>query len=696
VIPAPLAHELWWPVDERSAALELLARRTGRARPAGAEDDPAAPVRARLAVDTHGVRVRYEQVPELVRAAGPAVLTCFGSDGPQLLALQGPADLLGRVCVLRRDGRPQRVAASKVVAALRQGIEASVAPSIDELLADAGLSPRREARARARLLAERLNGRALGGGVLVRPAAEGGWLALAREAGVLGPVGWALTTRGLATALSLVGWVWVGRGALAGRVAPGWVAGWALLMLTAMVLTRLSRWHQGRAAIRAGSQMKALLLHGAMRSDPQEFKRQGVGGALARVHESQAIEDLVLSGGLATVLAVFNLLVAAWALTQAPAGGVMLLLLVGLVGAGVAGSARLHRLLARWTAHRRRLSDLLVERMTGHRTRRVQGSAAHRFDGEDEALEGYHEASRRLDTFTVGLTQLLSAAFPLGAVAVLGAAFVGGGLAPAQVAVAVGAILWSQAALAEIGSRLSALVNAAVSWQEVGPLVRSARTPGRPGRGLQLPTAPARPGEPVLRARDLRFGWSTGRPAIRGASLAIAQGDRVLLTGPSGSGKSTLAQLLVGARAPDDGVVLLRGLDQESVGHDSWRRAAVAAPQFHDNHIFEHSLLFNLLLGRQWPPSEADVAEARELCEELGLGPLLTRMPAGISQIVGSSGWQLSHGERSRVFLARALLQGAQVVVLDESFAALDPVLVERCLGVVRQRAPALVVVAHP
>ena len=48
-------------------------------------------------------------------------------------------------------------------------------------------------------------------------------------------------------------------------------------------------------------------------------------------------------------------------------------------------------------------------------------------------------------------------------------------------------------------------------------------------------------------------------------------------------------------------------------------------------------------------------------------------MPAGLLQIVGETGWQLSHGERSRLYIARALLQGAAVLILDESFAALDP-----------------------
>jgi ATP-binding cassette subfamily B protein len=101
-------------------------------------------------------------------------------------------------------------------------------------------------------------------------------------------------------------------------------------------------------------------------------------------------------------------------------------------------------------------------------------------------------------------------------------------------------------------------------------------------------------------------------------------------------------------------------------------------------------------MGRDWPPSAADLQQAGEVCEELGLGELLQRMPAGLQQQVGETGWQLSHGERSRVFLARALLQQADLTILDESFAALDPQTLERCLKSAFGRANTLMVIAHP
>src|SRR5262249_36727856 len=149
-------------------------------------------------------------------------------------------------------------------------------------------------------------------------------------------------------------------------------------------------------------------------------------------------------------------------------------------------------------------------------------------------------------------------------------------------------------------------------------------------------------------------------------------------------------------RQPTSGLLLLDGLDYPTLGGKGWRARVAAAPQYHDNHVLSETFVFNVLLGRRWPPLREDIVEAREVCNELGLGELLDRMPGGLGQMVGETGWRLSHGERSRVFIARALLQRSQLVVLDESFAALDPKTLERSLRCVLKRAPSLLVIAHP
>jgi ATP-binding cassette subfamily B protein len=88
--------------------------------------------------------------------------------------------------------------------------------------------------------------------------------------------------------------------------------------------------------------------------------------------------------------------------------------------------------------------------------------------------------------------------------------------------------------------------------------------------------------------------------------------------------------------------------------------------------------------------------EADAVCRELQLGELLDSMPAGMQQMIGESGWRLSHGERSRLFIARTLLQRARLIILDESLAALDPETLKISLQCVLKRSNTLLLIAHP
>ena len=106
-------------------------------------------------------------------------------------------------------------------------------------------------------------------------------------------------------------------------------------------------------------------------------------------------------------------------------------------------------------------------------------------------------------------------------------------------------------------------------------------------------------------------------------------------------------------------------------------------------------LAFNLLMGTEWPAGENEFARAESVLRELGLGPTLDRMPSGLLQTVGETGWQLSHGERSRVYLARALLQQPDVLILDESFAQLDSENMHLALDAVAARHSAVLLIAH-
>jgi ATP-binding cassette subfamily B protein len=260
-------------------------------------------------------------------------------------------------------------------------------------------------------------------------------------------------------------------------------------------------------------------------------------------------------------------------------------------------------------------------------------------------------------------------------------------------------VLLAYRAFGAAAAGLAALLRAGVAAKEVMPLFAAARETGDAAAVSVHPASRAVSEETnkvLVQIQDVVFRYRPhGEPVLDRCNLVIQRGDRVLLEGSSGGGKSTLAALLVGLQRPESGLLLLDGLDRATLG-DAWRQLSSAAPQFHENYILTGTLAFNLLMGRRWPASDAELAEAEALCRELGLGELLDRMPSGLMQVVGETGWQLSHGERSRVYLARALLQEAELVVLDESFAALDPETLERCLRCALARAATLVVIAHP
>jgi ATP-binding cassette subfamily B protein len=255
-------------------------------------------------------------------------------------------------------------------------------------------------------------------------------------------------------------------------------------------------------------------------------------------------------------------------------------------------------------------------------------------------------------------------------------------------------IYWALRQLVEIVPGLAA---AALAWRRTRPLFLAA------ARGAVAPSVVATTvddaaagGRGLLVARDVGFQYGTrSEPALRNCSFAIRRGERILLTGTSGSGKSTLGSLLCGLRQPSSGALMLGGFDHHSLGPTRWRERSGGVPQFHENHVLSATMVFNLAMGRGWPPTREDWQAIETLCQELDLGPLLARMPAGLQQMVGDSGWQLSHGERSRVFVARSLLQDLEVRVLDESFAALDPETFEKVLDCVLRRTRTLIVVAH-
>jgi ATP-binding cassette subfamily B protein len=280
------------------------------------------------------------------------------------------------------------------------------------------------------------------------------------------------------------------------------------------------------------------------------------------------------------------------------------------------------------------LTHDLVERMVGHRTRLAQEPRDHWHDGEDQALDHYHEVSASMDRRAALLTALAPRGWLIVGILALTPAFVSGSGSTAALAVGIGGTLLAFRALQRLVEGLRSLVGAGVAWKQVAPLFRAAARPQLNGT-----PSPAPDGRTVIEAHELVFRYrDRGEPVLRGCNLNIGAGDKLVLEGPSGGGKSTLAALIAGLRQPESGLLLASGLDRHTLGSSGWRRVVAFAPQFHENHVLTGTFAFNLLLGRQRLLTPQDFEEAETVCGELGLGELLKRMPAGLLQLVGETG----------------------------------------------------------
>jgi ATP-binding cassette subfamily B protein len=700
---------LTWPAARLGEVLAALAKHGGQAALREAAPVPPAAVctgadnclgpwvegtAAWFGCEAEPVEASYAESVKLVAGAAPALLRVPGAGEPRFVALL--AGGRRRAAVLMPDHTVARPTLEAVRQVLSTPLEAAHGEAVEQLLCEAGLRGVGRKRARRSLLGELLTDKRIGGW-LVRPTAADAATAVRRD-GVLRLFLILIAAYLGGAAFWLLAWWLLGAMALRGQPEHGYLIAWLLLLLTLVPCRLIGSFAGGALAVRAGTILKRRLLSGALRLEPDEVRRQGVGQLLGRTMEADQVATLALTGGFVGLMALFELTLAGAVLGAGAGSGLHVGLMVGTVLVTVLLTWRYTRRRHASTEERLRLTNDLVERMFGHRTRLAQQSPERWHTGEDEALAHYLGSLTRLDW----LGNVLQVAVPRGwlVLALLGLApsFVQGEGSAPHLAVAVGGIVLAFQALRNLGNALEQLTAAAVARQRVRKFWEAADLPEPIGHPrLICPGPGAGAAGALLTARSLTFRFGDpGEPILRGADLQIAAGDRVLLEGASGCGKSTLAAVLAGARSPDSGLLLLGGLDPATLGANGWRRRVVLAPQFHENHVFMGTFAFNALLGREWPPTPGDLREAERVCRAVGLGPLLDRMPGGLAQMVGESGWRLSHGEKSRLFVARALLQRADLLILDESFAALDPVTLQQSLSFVLREAPAVLVIAHP
>jgi ATP-binding cassette subfamily B protein len=208
---------------------------------------------------------------------------------------------------------------------------------------------------------------------------------------------------------------------------------------------------------------------------------------------------------------------------------------------------------------------------------------------------------------------------------------------------------------------------------------------------LPAPTRPRVPSTYDVRFSAVDFSYDGSNKVLNDVSASCPQGTVTAIVGPSGSGKTTMTRLIPRFFDVTGGVIEIGGVDiREIPQHELLRRIAIV---FQDVVLVRDTVRENIRLGRP-DATDADVEAAARAAR---MHDVIEKMPEGYDTVVTGRGGVLSGGERQRLTIARAILQDAPIVLLDEATAMVDPeneVAVQEALSeLTRNRT--LLVVAH-
>ena len=171
----------------------------------------------------------------------------------------------------------------------------------------------------------------------------------------------------------------------------------------------------------------------------------------------------------------------------------------------------------------------------------------------------------------------------------------------------------------------------------------------------------------AVELRGLTFAYHPGRTVLDGIDLALEPGAKLLVSGPSGAGKSTLFALLLGFYKPVSGAILLDGRPLDDYNVRALRRQIGYLGPFPE--FIPSALRVNLTLGCRETPSDDAIFGALAAA---GADSVVRALPHGLDTVLTESARNFSAGERLRFALARELLRGTRVLLLDEATAHLD------------------------
>ena len=196
-----------------------------------------------------------------------------------------------------------------------------------------------------------------------------------------------------------------------------------------------------------------------------------------------------------------------------------------------------------------------------------------------------------------------------------------------------------------------------------------------------------------IEVRNISFKYASAhRPSLSGVNIKIGKGEAVGIIGASGAGKSTLVDVLLGLLSPENGEILVDGVDIQN-NLRSWQDHIGYVPQ--TIYLVDDTLARNVAFGL--PDNLVDHDAVARSVKAAQLDEFVASLPDGINTIVGERGVRLSGGQRQRIGIARALYNDPEILVLDEATSSLDTETEQGVMDAVKELlgTKTIVIIAH-